>query len=395
MLKCEGSFNEAISVSDIEYDSYILEVLKNRKLLDGDEVQKHCEQIIEKSQHRDLFIGEILLLVAAKKWQESEKFYFSVIWSPAKILKPFLEMRIWEITDEMVENKLPEDTVNRKQNIAFAMFWVRWSRKTEYNTPKPYPDYGIHTKPCRKSSSIPQKYHDEIYFPPEYSLPRYAKFSTVYKYWIWKNKSEYSDTYINVTMYGAFMRLKPLHNIPFWKIRPEEVQHCMLPYPNHYRNRMVSLYRTLDRFAYMNDIVSCCRSEQLHHIKLFSTIRNSFNQNDIEELYRHNGEIDVDMTLVLLYTRLIALEVCALQPQDIGAQSIRVSGDRSHYSTHELPIHPRIVNSLGHVMGFLLGRDGAMYRSEEDSMAYIGWSGMLQPDIAATSLLQWIVGYRS
>ncbi|MCD7882931.1 MAG: site-specific integrase [Lachnospiraceae bacterium] len=231
-------------------------------------------------------------------------------------------------------------------------------RQSEYNTRRPDADYGIHTAPAavHRESAV-SKLVSSLSFPDNYSLPSRAPLKTVFKYFVWLHKDEYSKKYIG-TLISTYKHLAPLYEKPYWLIRPNHINSCMKGLTNNLKNGMIVLYHHLDNLAYEKDLISKRYSQSLKKIRIQETDRlNEFSQDEIDALIPHIGELEVDMTLVLLYTGLRTQEICELTFDEIDRDCIHIPNEWTRQFGRNIPIHPLIRQSLHRVLSFLQDRD--------------------------------------
>lgn len=337
-------------------DPMVLQALDNRKLFEGEELQSCCSRLREKAGEWELLFGEIMLLNAFEDKDKTAKVYFPFIWSCAKPLKPLIDLYIWEILDERAERILRD--LSDKSRL-YAMRWINRARRSEYNMKPQEPVYGMRSGPvsAHRQNTYSHFYHS-ISFPENYTLPPSARLSTVYKYFLWLHGAEYNESYIDRTLSISYQKLKPLHDKPFCQIRPEDVISCMEGQTVSQKNKIVVLYRKLDSLAYEKDLIPRRYALSMHHIRNVPPApSNDFTQAEIDELRLHEGEIEVDITLVLLYTGLYIRELCALTTLDVDDQYISLPNDRIVFYGRRIPIHPVIARSLRHVLRYMEERD--------------------------------------
>lgn len=340
--------------SDKTCDPIVMRALTNLRLIYSEEAAEECSRLREKAEEWELLFGEIMLLDAVQVKDHATKHYFEHAWHCAIHLKPLLNLYIWEITDEQAAETLRDCIPDHRKN---AMRWVYGARKSEYNTKKPEENHGIHTGPViafRENKA--RKFIREISFPEDYVLPMHAQLITVFKYWIWQEKEERPENYF-CTQYTVFKKLKPLHEKQYRLIRPDHVRTCMNGLSQIQKNNIIVLYHLLDNLAYEMDLIPRMYARTIHTVRVNSNRVNEFTQEEIDRLKEHAGELDVDMTLVLLYTGLTAQEVCVLTLDDVDRQYIHIPNERTVFYGRDIPLHPIIAQPLKHVLRFLESQD--------------------------------------
>ncbi|MCD8013265.1 MAG: hypothetical protein LUG99_08835 [Lachnospiraceae bacterium] len=351
--------------SDKKCDPEVLRILGQRGRRDEDELRDCCDELRRKAEEWELLFGEVMLLMAEEARKRLSPDTFSAFWTCAKRLHPLLDLYVWEITDELLEKTLGETT---SSTAVRARGWMRLVRGSVYNIRRPDAGYGIHTKPSpgRKKGET-EAFFASLSFPDSYTLPAGAQLKTVFKYFLWRHRDVYSKSYM-ITLFTCYRHMAPLHEKPYRLIRPEHITACMKGLSDIARYRVARLYRLLDKLAFEKDLIPKRYAQGMRQIRpQESSHLNEFSQGEIDALLLHAGEIEVDMTLVLLYTGLTTQEVFELTFDDVDRDYIYLpNGERRLYGRN-IPIHPVIRQSLCHVLGFLRDRDSQNVKRERRS----------------------------
>ena len=343
--------NSLSVISDsVNCNPVIYLIAEDKSLLELEEAKLSVKCIYTKAITKELKFGDILLLLLHDKRYEVSEVYFTQIWQVIREMRNFFDIYIWEISDEMIDEFLHGKSMN---TIRFSMHWFKWARESEYNTHRSVGNYGIHDGPAISyRPNRNRRYVQDVHFRPSYKLPRNARLETVFKYWLFLNRDNYSDSYIVDVMVPAFKKLKQLHGKIFHNIRPYEINQCMSGYSQNSKNNIIILYRKLDRLAFEHDLTSQLYSDVLIPVKTIPQNGRSLGISAINSLKQHSEELESAITLVLLYTGMTAQEICLLRMTDIQDGLLCIDYLRTPYLGRNIPIHAAIAGYIGRVVEY-------------------------------------------
>lgn len=138
--------------------------------------------------------------------------------------------------------------------------------------------------------------------------------------------------------------LKPLWNRPFRGIKIFEIQELFISVPSSTQRSTYEMYSKLEELAFSLDIINRRRSHLLVRDEIILQPRIPLTDGDIKNLWRHQGEWFVDITLALYYTGFRAGELAKLKKTDVNLQRLEITGgSKTQFGINRLiPIHQRI-----------------------------------------------------
>lgn len=118
---------------------------------------------------------------------------------------------------------------------------------------------------------------------------------------------------------AAYKYCKHLENIPYRNLRKAQMQDCIdrCGKSESTQTNIANLFRTLDRYAYDQDIIVKQYSANLTTSTTEKKKRNPFSKDEIKSIEAHAGQPLYDETLFMLYTGCRVSEMLLVRSKDI------------------------------------------------------------------------------
>ena len=201
-------------------------------------------------------------------------------------------------------------------------------------------------------------------------------FSEIYDIWYPQAQLQLAEGSLR-SFRCSYKKCASLHNRIYSSITTQEMQRIISEQASATNQRRIrELFVKLDTIADSMDIILKRRSDFLAvKTKYPVEIRVPFSESEIERLWEHSGDPDVDLVLFLLYTAFRSEEACSLLKENVNLNDMTIKGGaKTPAGTMRIvPIHPRIQPIVKTLMGspskYLLTatRGGKMYLSKLES----------------------------
>lgn len=358
---------EKMSLKSVEVCRPIVRaVMRDRHILDNDQT---LEFIRAMENEKLLRFGEIILLTLISVKLRNTENYFRAMYYAAIKMDLLYDAYIWDISEDELEVLIAEHSQYTK--VICRRFYRR-AKESKYNIKKEKESY-------RNSRYFENRYSykdffAKLEFPQDYQCSPNIRFETLFKYWVFVNKDWYSQDTLN-DICTSYCRLEELAGRPFKLIRYSDVLKCINECSLDQKNKVIFLYRTLDKFAYEKDLIPKQYAKSLNYFEVTRQQKSGLTDAEVQELQCHRGEISVDITLVLIYTGITLLELYSIEKEDVDENYIYIRKGRTIRSRRNILIHPSVQESLKHVLEYLENR-----KQEVEKISLIGSIGKLVGD---------------
>lgn len=327
---------EGVSAVDKVFDSY--------KYFKDETIRQELLTLAEK-KGKDCSLKEYIASEMLSLMEHTVTEYNRLMWGAARSMVLLLDKPINELSRDDMEREL---ALHSKSQQRFCKRWITWARKYSESHLESA-DYGMHHLPemtHRKNTSA--AWYHAISFQNGFNPGRNIRFGTLLKLWIYEHRDVYKDEYVQGYWFPAYKSFAPLIDEPFRTIRPHHIKECIRFETKSQKNREITVYKMLDKFAYERRLIPQMYSVDMHTEKLFrSAFRDKVvREEHIEELKKHIGEWEVDVVLTMLYTGLTIPEVCAMSTENIENGMLRVYSRTKFFANRRIPIHETVKDSV-------------------------------------------------
>lgn len=175
-----------------------------------------------------------------------------------------------------------------------------------------------------------------------------STFAEVYAAW---SKLEYPSmgTSLVSAHKAAYKYCRPLYGKRYSELRKYDMQACINQCGKSYatQSNIRNLLTHLDEFAYDNDIITKCYSQNLTiKEKDVKAVRQIFTDAEVKTLWEHQGEPCIDETLFMLYTGMRASEMLSLTADMVEDGLIRHGMKTAAGKNRVIPVHKELLPVL-------------------------------------------------
>lgn len=156
------------------------------------------------------------------------------------------------------------------------------------------------------------------------------------------------STSLKSALRAAYRYCSNLYSVPYRDIRKTQMQRCIDECGKSYSTQasIKNLFSHLDRYAFDNDIISKCYSENLtigeKTVKIKRTI---FSDAEVKTLWEHQGESGVDEILFMLFTGCRLTEMLTMETANVDTENRTMRGGvkTAAGKNRLIPIHSQLL----------------------------------------------------
>ena len=166
----------------------------------------------------------------------------------------------------------------------------------------------------------------------------------VYQRWSDRHFDRISDA-TKKNYVSLFKKMKKFHQIPFKDLKNLEMQEIIDLTPKSSAPMMKTLLGMICKFALKNDIVSKDYSKTVEMPKAHQKAKKSlFTSDEVNLIWKHEGNRSADMLLILLYTGMRITELLEMRSENVFLdQRYMIGGKKTENGIDRvIPIHSRI-----------------------------------------------------
>lgn len=213
-------------------------------------------------------------------------------------------------------------------------------------------------------------------------------------------KSDYNIDYHNITLAEVFEKwlptfkhkvgesalqrhkgifnnhLPPLHNLPMKDVRTHQILKMLEGKTENIQKRILITLNYMFVWAIANDVNVRTNYAELIKVGDAEAVvgekleRRPFTDDEVRELWKHEGEMYYDITLILLYTGMRISELLELPTNSIDLRNNKLIGGKKTIAgiNRTIPIHPKIKPILERYVA--RGRNFLFYNTKDRPLIY-------------------------
>lgn len=199
--------------------------------------------------------------------------------------------------------------------------------------------------------------------------------SQVYEKWMKEFNHKVSDSSLKQHR-TAFKHLTTLHNLPMMTIRRQHILDILTGHTVNVQKRILTTLRYLYHWSIVNDVnikvnyAALIKPGDAPTIEAKTIDREIYTDDEIKELWKHEGKMYYDITLILLYSGMRISEILELNTENIDlANNIMVGGNKTEAGIdRDIPIHPKIKPIIQRYLS--AGKPFLFYNSKGRPLSY-------------------------
>ena len=155
---------------------------------------------------------------------------------------------------------------------------------------------------------------------------------------------------------AAFNHCSQVHNLPYKSLRKGHMQSCIDSCNRGYstKSNIKTLFLQLDKFAFDRDVISKCYATNLQiGPRDISEKHKLVSDEEVNNLWKHEGEPFVDETLFMLYSGTRVSEMLRMRCENIDIENMTMTGGvKTAYGKDRIiPIHDEILELVKRHLG--------------------------------------------